>query len=88
MSDVSVSDVEIRIVVKGGEVARFTFNRTDRHPQDWDVTASIYSLDTRTAVRACLLAAVAQCNSEGWTPYTFEAEGGSETNDQPHLPWE
>lgn len=87
MADVRVPELSITVAVEGNEVAHFAFNRTDRHPQDWEVTAALRDPDTRTAVRACLLACVAELNLGQWEHYVIEVEGGSATNDQPQLPW-
>lgn len=88
MSNVSVPDVTVNVVVAGTEVARFTFNRVDRAPQNWETTAALISADAREATRACLLAAVAELASDGWEIVDFAFESGSETDDQPQLPWE
>lgn len=88
MSNVSVPDVKVNVVVAGTEVARFTFNRIHLAPQNWETTAALISADARPAARACLLAAVAELASDGWEVVAFAFEGGGETNDQPQLPWE
>lgn len=88
MSDVRVSDLKVCVVVGGSEVAHFEFHRTDRHPQDWEVTAALSDPDTRQAVRACLLACIAEIQLGTWEHYLIETEGGGSTNDQPQLPWE
>jgi len=88
MSNVYVPQVKISVTVEGVEVARVCFDKVDRAPAEWEVSAAIVDPDARTAVRACLLAAVSEISSEGWTSYSFIPEGGGETNDQPQLPWE
>lgn len=88
MANVQVPAVQVKVFVDGGEIARFDFYRTERSTQDWEITAAIIDRDCTTAVRACLLASISELTAEGWDTYTFEAEGGSETNDQPQLPWE
>lgn len=88
MSNVQVPAVQVKVFVDGGEIARFNFHRTERSTQDWEITAAIIDRDCKQAVRSCLLASISELTSEGWESYTFEPEGGSETNDQPQLPWE
>jgi len=88
MSNVSVPDIKISVVVGGCEVARFNFHKVSLHPQDWEIVAALRDLDTKQAVRSCLLAAIAELSADGWESYSFDAEGGGETNDQPQLPWE
>lgn len=85
MPNVHLSEVSVKVFIEGEEIARFAFDRTDRNPQEWEVTAALDSADSKSAVRACLLACVAEIQSGDWVPYTFVPEGGGETNDQPLL---
>jgi len=85
MGNVSVSEVKVVVAIDGEEMATFEFNRTDRNPQNWEVTAAINHRDAKSAMRACLLACVAELAEGIWEPYTFEAESDSSTDDQPQL---
>lgn len=87
MSNVRVPQVKVSVAVEGTEIARFEFNRTERSTQDWEITAALSDADCRSAVRACLLAAVSELSAEGWTVATFEAEGGGREDDQLELPF-
>lgn len=87
MSNVSVPDVKVRVIIAGTPIATFEFHRVDKSPQDWEVTAALEHPDARSAVRACLLAAIAQLADTGWETYTFEAESGGEADDQLELPF-
>lgn len=87
MRNVQVPDVKISVVVAGVEVARFTFHRVDLSPQDWEVTAAIHSEDARTAIRACLLAAVAELAGNNWEIADIAFESGGEADDQLELPF-
>jgi len=88
MSHVSVSDIKVCVIVGGREAAQFDFYRVDLSPQNWEIIAAIIDVDSRKAIRACLLACIAELSADGWEAYTFEAQGAGETNDQPQLPWE
>lgn len=87
MPDVLVPEFSIKVFVEGEEIARFGFHRTSRNPQDWEITAALNHADSKQAVRAGLLACVAELASGEWESYTFVPEGGSETDDQLQLPW-
>jgi len=88
MSDVRVSDIKVTLVAVGEPIACFEFHQTHRTPSAWEITGSIYSADAKQAVRACLLACLAELNEGSWEAYDIEAESGGATNDQPQLPWE
>lgn len=87
MSDVHVPDITVTMAVAGEVVFHIDFRQTHRAPSAWEITGAIYDRETKQAVRACLLACLAELQSDVWEAYTFEAEGGGETNDQPLLPW-
>lgn len=87
MSDVVVSDLKVTVVVAGEKIAQFEFFKTHLAPPAWEITAAIYSGDARTAVRACLLACVAELASDSWESFDFNAEGGSEQANQLIMPW-
>jgi len=87
MSDVLVPEVKVTIHIEGEEVARFAFNRTQSNPQDWDITAALDYADSKQAMRACLLACVAELQSGNWEAYTFVPESGDQERDQLQLPW-
>lgn len=87
MSDVRVPDIRISVNVAGEEVARFSFYRTDQHPQDWEVTAALRDGDSKQAVRACLLACVSEIGLGSWEHFVIEPESGGATDDQVQLPW-
>lgn len=87
MSNVSVPEVKVAIAIDGEEMATFNFARTDRNPQNWEVTAAINHRDAKSAIRACLLACVAELAEGVWESFTFEAESGSAEDDQLQLPW-
>jgi len=88
MSNVQVPDVQVKVTVAGGDIARFDFSRVSLSPQEWDITAALNDVNSRQAVRACLLAAVAELSADGWEAYSFDVEGAGSTDDQPQLPWE
>jgi len=85
MSNVYVPEVSVKIAVAGEEVARFAFDRTDRNPQEWEITAAIDRADSKSAIRACLLACVAELQQGDWLPYSFVPESGGTEDDQPQL---
>lgn len=85
MSHVQVPDVSISVVIAGTEIARFTFHRVDLAPQNWESTAAIYHPDAKSAIRACLLSAIAELQSVGWETYPYPIESGDTSDDQPPL---
>lgn len=87
MDNVRVPDVEVKIALAGQPVAWFQFHRTSANPQDWEATAALDYADSKQAMRACLLACLAELQSGRWEAYTLVAEGGGETDDQLQLPW-
>ena len=87
MSDVHVPDIQVKVLVEGEPLCVIDFRQTHRAATAWEITGAIYNADAKQAVRSCLLACLAELQSDAWESYTFEAEGGGETNDQPLLPW-
>lgn len=87
MKDVLVPEVKVSVALDGEEVARFGFARTNRNPQEWDITAALDYADSKQAMRAILLACVAELQAGSWEPYTFVPEGDGTTDDQLQLPW-
>lgn len=87
MKDVHVPDIKITMAVAGELVFHMDFRNTHRAPAAWEITGAIYDRDTKSAVRACLLACLAELSADVWEDYTFEAESGSPEDVQPLLPW-
>lgn len=87
MSNVRVPEIKVTIFIEGNEVARFGFNRTGASPDKWEITAALDYADCKSAMRACLLACVAELQTGEWEAYTFVPESGSSEDDQLQLAW-
>jgi len=88
----AVPDVKVAVSVAGDAVAIFSFWRVALSPQNWDIVAALVDESTRTAVRACLLACVAEIGSSGWEAIPSIHEGAGSLGDdegspQTELPW-
>lgn len=82
-----VPDVKVAVSVAGDTVAIISFWKVAFNPQEWDVTAAIIDRDSREAIRACLLAAVAEFTASGWQDILDLPESGGEDGDQSIFPW-
>lgn len=87
MANVQLPAVKISVFVDGEEMARCTFYQTHRSPQAWDIEAAISDRDAKPAVRASLLAFLAELEAGTWELADIVFESGGETDDQLQLPW-
>jgi len=88
MNDVRVPDIQVKVSVGGEPIGIIEFRQTHRAPAAWEITGAIYNADAKQAIRSCLLACLAELQSDAWEVVDFAAEGGGETNDQLQLPFE
>lgn len=66
MSDARIPSVKVAVLVEGTQIAVFSFWRVQRSVDDWEITAALVDEQTKQAVRACLLACVAEVNNGFW----------------------
>lgn len=80
-----VPDVKVAVSISGDSVAIFSFWKVEFSPQEWEVGVALADEATRKAVRACLLACVAELSANGWTylPGLFETSSGERDEPQP-----
>lgn len=83
----ALPDVKVAVSIAGGAVAVFSFWKVAYAPQNWEITAALIDEGTRAAVRACLLACIAEIQTGRWEPVSgIPAEFGGEGAEQ--LPFE
>lgn len=88
----SVPDVKVAVIVAGDSIAIFSFWRVALSPQNWDVVGALVDESTKSAVRACLLACIAELGSSGWESVPDVREGAGSSRDDEgsstlELPW-